>query len=92
VNITHPSATAIIFTCGDCAAEFFPKPPGRLSDLGISQPGDPHAAIVHASCAADFVANGFDLVPGIVEGTNEPGLFCPHLPPDGDLPQKGPAW
>ena len=50
----------MIFACDLCAAEFFPKPPGRLSELGIDKPGDPHVAIVHASCAADFIANSFD--------------------------------
>lgn len=68
--------TAVVFCCGPCAGEFFPEPPAQMND----RPGKPHVAIVHASCAADFVANGFDIVPGIVEGTDEPGLFCPHLP------------
>lgn len=76
------SATAVIFTCDACAAEYFPAPPPRVSDHGLDQPGDPHIAIVHASCAADFVANGFDLVPGIVQGRDDPGLFCPHLAED----------
>jgi hypothetical protein len=79
-----PSAAAVIFTCDACAGEYFPTPPPKVSELGLDdQPGDPpgdwHAALVHSGCAADFVANEFELVPDIIEGTNYPGLFCPHL-------------
>jgi hypothetical protein len=28
------------------------------------------------------VANGFELVPGIVEGRTDVGLFCPHIDED----------
>jgi hypothetical protein len=83
---TTPAATALIFTCDTCAPEYFPQGASRLSQMGIDYPGDPHGAIVHAACAADFIANGFDLVPDFVEGTSEPGLFCPHLDEEGSEP------
>jgi hypothetical protein len=39
------------------------------------------SAVVHASCAADFVANGFEIVgadPDDPEDNAGPELFCPH--------------
>lgn len=84
-----PASIAIVFTCDDCALEYFPRnTPPRLSAIGIDYPNDPCGAMVHAACAAEFVANGFDLIPnfGDWEGCTDIGLFCPHLPGvDDDL-------
>jgi hypothetical protein len=83
-----PATTALVFTCDPCAAEYFPQGIAKLSEIGIDYPDDPHGAIVHAPCAADFVANGFELIPDFVEGTNDIGLFCPHLQYDEDVQER----
>lgn len=68
-----PSATAVIFTCQHCWDEYLwgREPSGRSHDA--------LTCIVGAECEAEFVSHGFEVVPGIVEGANTPGLFCPHL-------------
>lgn len=71
--------TAVIFTCDLCAAEFFPNPLPTVGELFGPDHSNPemHPAIVHAACAADFVANGFEIV-GEPEDDEGPELFCPH--------------
>lgn len=68
-----PATTAVVFTCAGCWDEWFPgkEPPGYSHDA--------RTCIVGAGCEAEFVSHGFEVVPGIVHGTNIPGLFCPHL-------------
>ena len=71
--MTTPAAAAVVFTCEPCWQEYFP---------GKHPPGYNHGArtcIIGAACMADFAANGFEIVPGIVVGTNIPGVFCPHI-------------
>lgn len=71
-----PATTAVVFTCAECWQEWFSgkKPPGFSLDA--------RTCIVGAECEAMFVAHGFEVVPGIVHGTNIPGLFCPHIDED----------
>jgi hypothetical protein len=77
--MTEPWLTmAVIVTCDVCASEFFPEPPGKCSEVGFDYPGDPHLALVHPACAADFVASEFDIVPDPA-GKRGPQLYCPHL-------------
>ncbi len=67
------SGTAVVLTCPPCWDEWFPgrQPPGHSN--GAS------SCIVDAGCEAGFVAHGFTVLPGIVDGTDIPGLLCPHL-------------
>jgi hypothetical protein len=75
---------AFVFTCDPCAAEFFPQ--AQLPRVaGVLGPGDwdgeMRSAVVHAACAAYFVANGFEIVgadPDDPEDSAGPDLFCPH--------------
>jgi hypothetical protein len=69
--------SSVVLTCDACAGEFFPKPPGKCSDVGFDHPGNPHVALVHAGCEAGFIANGFDIEPA--DGESGPQLYCPHL-------------
>jgi hypothetical protein len=73
-------SNAIIMMCDACADDFLGRRPGKASELGFDYPGDPHIAIAHGGCAADFVANGFELERDICEDSDEFGLFCPHQP------------
>lgn len=72
-HVNSPATSAVVFTCEPCWDKFFPnkKPPGNSH--GARQ------CIIGAECEGEFVANGFEVVPGIVDGTNIPGLFCPHI-------------
>jgi hypothetical protein len=76
----EPSSTAVVFACRPCWDEFFPgkEPPGYSHDAAT--------AIIGSECEGQFVSHGFDIVPGIVEGTDIPGLFCPHLLDEDDEP------
>jgi hypothetical protein len=75
---------AFVFMCDPCAAEFFPSArPRRLADvLGPGDwDGEMRSAVVHPACAADFVANGFEIVgadPEDPEDNSGPDLYCPH--------------
>jgi hypothetical protein len=75
------SNVAFVFTCDACAAEYFPGATlPRVADVLGSRDWDSemHSAVVHAACAADFVANGFEIVgpdPGENAGAD---LYCPH--------------
>ena len=70
-----PATAAIVFTCAGCWGEWFPgkEPPGY-------SPAGARMAAMHAGHAAEFVAHGFVVVPGILHGGPDvPGVFCPHL-------------
>jgi hypothetical protein len=75
---------AFVFMCDPCAAEFFPQAQlPRLADvLGPREwDGEMRSAVVHAACAADFVANGFGIIGADSddpEDNDGPELYCPH--------------
>jgi len=72
---------AFVFTCDPCAAEFFPQTAlPRLADvLGPRDwDGEMRGAVVHAACAADFVANGFEIVDPDPDEALGVELYCPH--------------
>ncbi len=75
------SHMAFVFTCDPCAAEFFPQATlPKLADvLGPRDwDGEMRSAVVHAACAADFVANGFEIVDPDPDEYDGVELYCPH--------------
>lgn len=69
-----PATTAIVFTCAACWEEWFPgkEPPGYSR-------GGARMVAIHAEHAAEFIAHGFEVVPGAAHGPDALGVFCPHL-------------
>ena len=74
---------AFVLMCDPCAGEFFPRAQlPRLADvLGDRDwdwDGEMRYAVVHAACAADFVANGFEIVDPDPDEALGVELYCPH--------------
>ena len=75
------SNVAFVLMCDPCASEFFPQaqPPRLVDVLGPRDwDGEMRATVVHAACAATFVANGFEIVDPDPDENAGVELYCPH--------------
>lgn len=82
-DIAEPdlSKVAFVFMCDPCAADYFPqKPLPRVGDILVRGGWDSEmrSAAVHSSCAADFVANGFEIVDPDPDENDGLELYCAH--------------
>jgi hypothetical protein len=75
------SNVAFVLMCDPCASEFFPQaqPPRLVDVLGPRDwDGEMRATVVHAACAATFVANGFEIVDPDPDENAGVELYCPY--------------